>query len=208
MLTEGLFADPSRVRRCWWCQGHDDYVAYHDDEWGIPVDCDRRLFEKVCLEGFQSGLSWLTILRKREHFRAAFRQFDFHQVARFQSADIERLMQDAGIVRNRRKIEATIHNAARAVEMQREYGSLAVWFWRFEPDDLPPLESFEEARQRTTCPQAVELSRALKQRGWKFVGPTTAYAFMQAMGMVNDHLTGCSRYEVVENLRQAFFRPR
>lgn len=207
MPTDGLFADQSRVQRCWWCEGHNDYMDYHDHEWGIPVACDQRLFEKVCLEGFQSGLSWLTILRKREHFRTAFRQFDFHQVARFQTADIERLLQDARIVRNRRKIEATVHNAARAIEMQREFGSLAGWFWRFEPDDLPRLESFEEAKQRTTCPQAVELSKALKRRGWKFVGPTTAYAFMQAMGMVNDHLIGCSRYTVVKNLRQAFPRP-
>lgn len=203
---DGLFNDEG-VHRCWWCQGHDDYVAYHDDEWGVPVDCDRRLFEKVCLEGFQAGLSWLTILRKRAQFRAAFRQFDFHQVAQFQPADVDRLLQNSGIIRNRRKIEATIHNAAQAVELQREFGSLARWFWRFEPDDLPPLTNDAEAAARTTCAQAVKLSQALKRRGWKFVGPTTSYALMQAMGMVNDHLTGCHRYEVVENLRHAFSRP-
>lgn len=202
-----LFTDDGGVTRCFWCAGHTDYMAYHDEEWGHPVDDDRRLFEKVCLEGFQSGLSWLTILRKRDNFRAAFCDFDFARVARFGKQDRQRLLQDAGIVRHAGKIDATINNAARAVEMVAEYGSLAAWFWQHEPDAQPPLKTRADASERTTCAAARVMARQLKQRGWKFVGPTTAYAFMQAMGMVNDHLLGCDHYKVVEDLRHAFSRP-
>ncbi len=196
--------------RCWWCEGHNDYVLYHDAEWARPVDDDRRLFEKICLEGFQSGLSWLSILRKREHFRAAFHDFDFHAVAKFKSPQVTRLLKDEGIVRHRGKIEATINNAQRAIEMERDFGSLAAWFWKWEPKEhgRVPLTSKAEACQRTTCDEAIAMSKALKKLGWKFVGPTTAYAFMQAMGMVNDHLIGCSQYDTVEKLRKKFRRPK
>ena len=195
--------------RCWWCDGHDDYQQYHDQEWGTPVADDHRLFEKICLEGFQSGLSWLTILRKRENFRKAFRDFDFVRVARFSERDIVRLLNDSGIVRHRAKIEATINNAARAVELVNEFGSLAAWFWQFEPSkrDENPLTSKSQACRMTTCAEATELSKQLRKRGWKFVGPTTAYAFMQAMGMVNDHLEGCEFRRSVTAARRKFKRP-
>jgi DNA-3-methyladenine glycosylase I len=174
------------IVRCAWGDSTPDYRVYHDDEWGRPVADDTRLFEKLCLEGFQSGLSWLTILRKREAFRAAFAGFDFHQVARFTDDDVERLLQDAGIVRHRGKIEATINNAQRAVELTEEQ-SLAHFVWGY--DDPKPL------------------ARDLKKRGWRFVGPTTVYAFMQAMGLVNDHLPGCDAREPCERERAAFVRP-
>jgi len=207
--NSGLISVPDNVVRCWWCHGHDDYRQYHDQEWGHPVVDDRRLFEKLCLEGFQSGLSWLTILRKRENFRTAFCDFDFSQVARFQQRDVEKLLKNAGIVRHRGKIEATINNAIQAVKMSAEFGSLAAWFWQYEPDaqDHPPISSKQDASTRTTCVTAIAMSKALKKRGWKFVGPTTAYAFMQAMGMVNDHLTGCTQFAVVEKLRKNLERP-
>lgn len=206
----GIFHLDDSKARCWWCEGHDDYVWYHDDEWARPVDDDRRLFEKICLEGFQSGLSWLTILRKRENFRAAFQDFDFHAVAKFKAPQVTKLLKDEGIVRHRGKIEATINNAQRAVEMEREFGSLAAWFWQWEPagQGRMPLTSKTDAKQRTTCDEAIAMSKAMKKLGWKFVGPTTAYAFMQAMGMVNDHLVGCSQYEAVEELRRKFRRPK
>ena len=204
----GLFTGEDSKERCWWCQGHDDYQLYHDTEWGHPTVDDNRLFEKICLEGFQSGLSWLTILRKRDNFRKAFVDFDFRQVAKFTSRKVEQLLQNKGIVRHRGKIEATINNAARAVEMAAESGSLAAWFWQHEPrQGRGPLKSKQDACFRTTCDEAVQLSKALKKRGWKFVGPTTVYAFMQAMGLVNDHLQGCARYEHVEKLRTDFQRP-
>ncbi|MBI4890783.1 MAG: DNA-3-methyladenine glycosylase I [Acidobacteria bacterium] len=168
-LTPG----PDGQLRCAWCTSAPDYLAYHDEEWGKPVHDDVRLFEKICLEGFQSGLSWLTILRKREGFRRAFAGFDFHQVARYTEADVERLLQDASIIRHGGKIRSTIHNAARAIELQAEAGSLDAYFWSFQ--------------SRT----AEELARDLKRRGWTFVGPTTVYAFMQAMGLVTDHEPGC-----------------
>ncbi len=243
--SAGIFHHIDGQHRCWWCQGHDDYVLYHDDEWAQPVDDDRRLFEKICLEGFQSGLSWLTILRKRDNFRKAFRDFDFHAVAKFKDAHVTKLLTNEGIVRHRGKIEATINNARRAIEMEREFGSLAAWFWQHEPTTAwppadssssseegkplssvagdtrartkqkqtakqgrAPLKSKAEACQRTTCDEAITMSKELKKRGWKFVGPTTAYAFMQAMGMVNDHLVGCCQYEKVEQLRRKFRRPR
>jgi DNA-3-methyladenine glycosylase I len=196
--------------RCWWCRGHDDYQRYHDEEWGWPVSDDRRLFEKVCLEGFQSGLSWLTILRKRDNFRKAFCDFDFRQVAQFTDRHRDRLLKDAGIVRHRGKIEATINNAARAVEMAEEFGSLAAWFWQFEPGEESgqPLTTKQEACGKSTCAEATNLAAALKKRGWKFFGPTTAYAFMQAMGMVNDHLGGCHCHAKVQAARKLFVRPK
>jgi DNA-3-methyladenine glycosylase I len=174
------------IVRCAWGDSTPDYRVYHDDEWGRPVSDDTRLFEKLCLEGFQSGLSWLTILRKREAFRAAFAGFDFHRVARFTEDDVERLLQDAGIVRHRGKIEATINNAQRAVELTEEQ-SLAHFVWSYDDPKL--------------------LARDLKKRGWRFVGPTTVYAFMQAMGLVNDHLPGCDAREPCERERAAFVRP-
>lgn len=185
--------DNTSPRRCPWSEGSALYMQYHDREWGFPVTHDQRLFEKICLEGFQSGLSWITILRKREAFRAAFTGFDFHRVARFKEADVQRLLQDDGIVRHRGKIEATINNAARAIEMEREFGTLAAYFWRFEPDarTRPKKPTQDWLRAQTTSPEATALSKDLKKRGWKFVGPTTMYAFMQAMGMVNDHQHDC-----------------
>ncbi|WP_157265331.1 DNA-3-methyladenine glycosylase I [Azohydromonas aeria] len=198
-----LFTAPDGRPRCFWCAATPEYLRYHDEEWGFPVAEDRRLFEKICLEGFQSGLSWRTILAKRENFRAAFRNFDFNVVAEFGSEDVERLLLDAGIVRHRGKIEAAIHNAGRARELVREAGSLAAFFWRFEPAP----EAAAEPQTVSTSPESVALSKALKQRGWKFVGPTTVYAFMQAMGLVNDHAAGCAARAEVEQVRQAFQRP-
>lgn len=178
-------------RRCFWGASTVDYREYHDQEWGHPVHDDRRLFEKICLEGFQSGLSWLTILRKRDSFRRAFADFDFPLVAQFGAEDVERLLGDAGIVRHRKKIESTINNAARAVELVAEFGSLSDFFWSFVP---PPSER-PDHRTRATLPSqtptSLRLSKELKKRGWTFVGPTTAYAFMQAMGLVNDHMEEC-----------------
>ncbi|MEO5961895.1 MAG: DNA-3-methyladenine glycosylase I [Thermomonas sp.] len=181
------------IRRCFWTDGSEIYDAYHDKEWGRPVTDDIRLFEKISLEGFQAGLSWLIILRKREHFRAAFDGFDFHKVAGYTANDVERLLLDAGIVRHRGKIEAVIHNASRAIELQRKFGSLARYFWQFEVDTRkrPKKLTVELLRTFTTSPESIALSRDLKQRGWKFVGPTTMYAFMQAMGLVNDHQHDC-----------------
>ncbi|MBP7243178.1 DNA-3-methyladenine glycosylase I [Amaricoccus sp.] len=190
------------VARCHWAGAEAEFPAYHDTEWGFPVTDDRRLFEKICLEGFQSGLSWRTILVKRENFRAAFAGFDFDSVARFGPADVERLLGDAGIVRHRGKIEATINNARRAVEMREREGSLAAFFWRYE---AAPPGSGEELR--ATSPESVALSKELKKRGWKFVGPTTAYAFMQAMGLVNDHDPGCFAHARVAAARRAFTPP-
>ena len=177
--------------RCFWCGTDELYVRYHDREWGRPVHDDTRLFEKVCLEGFQSGLSWYTILKRREGFRAAFQQFDPHVVASYTDADVERLLQDDGIIRHRGKIEATINNAQRALELVAEFGSLDSYFWQFVP---PASERPAELTRGTipaSTPTSTRLSKDLKRRGWKFVGPTTCYAFMQAMGLVNDHMTGC-----------------
>jgi DNA-3-methyladenine glycosylase I len=194
--------DDNDVTRCWWCGEHTDYVAYHDDEWGRPVGDDVRLFEKICLEGFQSGLSWLTILRKRDNFRRAFRDFDFHAVARFNKSSVARLLKDAGIVRHRGKIESTINNARRAIELVEEAGSLAAFLWQFEPDTVT---TFDACRSETA--ESKHLSKELKKRGWSFVGPTTAYAFMQSVGIVNDHMPGCDSYEAVESARNKFVRP-
>jgi DNA-3-methyladenine glycosylase I len=187
----------------------DDYLAYHDHEWGMPVSEDRRLFEKVSLEGFQSGLSWLTILRKREAFRAAFAGFDAEQVARFGQKEVIQLLGNAGIVRHRGKIEAVIHNASRACELIEQCGSLAAYFWRFEPDASERPRRFDEITLRAmpTTPSSTALSKDLKARGWKFVGPTTMYALMQAMGLVNDHEDRCAARATVEAARTRFRRP-
>ncbi len=192
-------------KRCFWVDGSEIYDAYHDHEWGRPVTDDIRLFEKISLEGFQAGLSWITILRKRDNFRAAFDGFDFHKVARYGVKDVERLLADAGIVRHRGKIEAAIHNASRAIDLRREFGSLATYFWRFEVDTSkrPKNPDVDFLRSFTTTPEAIALSKDLKKRGWKFVGPTTMYAFMQAMGLVNDHQHECHVRKVATAQRKS-----
>ena len=197
------------IARCWWCAGDPLYESYHDDEWGRPVKDDVRLFEKLSLEGFQSGLSWLTILRKRENFRRAFKSFDIEAIARFTDRSVARLMSDAGIVRNRAKIEATINNARRCIELREEFGSLAAFVWRYEPDpsSRPKKLDWATLTQDTTSDEAKALSKDLRKRGWAFVGPTTAYAFMQAMGLVNDHLSACDFRAKVEKDRAKFKRP-
>lgn len=189
--------------RCAWCDSAPEFNAYHDTEWGFPVTDDRRLFEKICLEGFQSGLSWRTILTKRENFRAAFDDFDFYKVATFNEKDVERLLQNAGIIRHRGKIEATINNAKRACEMIDREGSLAAYFWRFEPDanEVPMPQTM------STSPTSIAVSKDLKKRGWKFVGPTTVFAFMQAMGLINDHAKGCFLRPEIDEMRRSFIRP-
>ena len=203
MREDWLFLAPDGQPRCWWCAADPVYVDYHDHEWGFPVTDDRRLYEKICLEGFQSGLSWLTILRKRPHFRTAFANFEFERVARFGEADVDRLLADAGIVRHRGKIEATINNAVRAVELAGEFGSLSRYFWQYAPAPASRPKRFTQAElaKITTCPEAVAMSKDLKRRGWKFVGPTTIYAFMQAMGLVNDHLEACTIRAAAEKAR-------
>lgn len=195
-------AYPDGQPRCHWCAATPQYTAYHDTEWGYPVADDVRLFEKLCLESFQSGLSWRTILEKRENFRHAFCGFDFHQMARFDEADTARLLNNPGIVRHRGKIEAVIHNARRAVELIEQEGSLAAFIWRFEPPTPPPPQI------RAQSPESQALAQALKQRGWKFLGPTTVYAFMQAMGLVNDHAPGCALRAKAEQARRIFKIPQ
>ncbi len=197
------------VARCGWPGHQVDYCAYHDHEWGRPVADDHRLFEKICLEGFQSGLSWLTILRKRENFRRAFSDFDYERVARFNERSVARLLGDAGIVRHRGKIESAIGNAKRACALVDEFGSLGAYFWRFEPDPASRPQQITPAalRELTESPESLALSRDLRKRGWSFVGPTTLYAFMQAMGMVNDHVEGCAFRTPVEVERRRFRRP-
>ncbi len=196
--------------RCFWVPGGDPlYAAYHDREWGFPVADDRRLFEKISLEAFQSGLSWRTILGKRDGFRRAFADFDFERVARFDDADVRRLLEDASIVRHRGKIEATIHNAARACEVVEAEGSLAALVWRFEPDPASRPDPLDEAAVRSlgSTPESKALAKELKRRGWRYVGPTTAYAFMQAMGLVNDHHVGCATRAMAQESRDGFRRP-
>ena len=190
MSAERLRVGADGVTRCWWCGDDPLYVEYHDGEWGHPVTDDTRLFEKLCLEGFQPGLAWITILRKREGFRAAFRGFDHEVVAGFGPADVERLVADAAIVRHRGKIESTINNARRMPAIVDEFGSLYEYVAQFRPDSPQPTLHSD---LRATCPESVALSKDLKRRGWSFVGPTTVYAFMQAMGLVNDHIVGCER---------------
>ena len=205
MMSEGLVRDAEGVSRCWWAAaGGTDAVllrAYHDEEWGMPVTDDARLFEKLTLEGFQSGLSWLTILRKREAFRRAFAGFDFRRVARFGQADVDRLLADASIVRHRGKIESAINNARRAEDLVEEAGSLAAFVWRFEPVPATPSADVSQTDESRA------LAKELKRRGWTFVGPTTVYAFMQAMGLVDDHLEGCAARPRVEAARASLARP-
>ena len=206
---DGLRTGEDGRRRCFWDGGDPLMVVYHDVEWGRPIADDHRLFETLCLEGFQSGLSWRTILRKREHFREAFAGFDVNRVARFTGRHVTRLLKNAGIVRHRGKIESTINNAKRARELREEYGSLAAYFWSFEPTrssrpariDLPTLMTLSKT------PESTALSKDLRKRGWSFVGPTTVYAFMQAVGLVNDHIEGCAFRTAVERERRAFRRP-
>ena len=190
---DGLFAGSDGTLRCAWCKATPAYQRYHDQEWGFPVTDDCRLFEKLCLEGFQAGLSWLTILNKREAFRRAFAEFDVQRVARFDESDVARLLNDAGIVRHRGKIESTINNARRLLTLNAEFGSLASYVWRFEPEPAtrPALVTLSALKALTASPESAALAKDLKKRGWTFVGPTTVYAFMQAMGLVNDHLHGC-----------------
>jgi DNA-3-methyladenine glycosylase I len=207
---EGLNTWDDSTTRCWWAGPDQIYLDYHDKEWGRPVADDRRLFEKLCLEGFQSGLSWITILKKRANFRAAFANFDIETVANFGDTDIERLVQDAGIVRHRGKIASVINNAKRAREMRDQVGSLAAFVWHYEPDPASRPAVLDKAALsslgKTT--ESTALSKELRKRGWSFVGPTTVYAFMQSMGLVNDHIEGCDCRAACEAERTAFVRPR
>jgi DNA-3-methyladenine glycosylase I len=204
---DGVVTGDDGVARCWWGDSTPEYRAYHDREWGFPVSDDIRLFEKLSLEGFQAGLSWLTILRKREAFRAAFDGFDFERVARFGQRDVKRLLGDASIVRPPGKIEAVINNAQKTVELVRQEGSLAAFVWRFEPEPRDGLLDQAALRELPHTAESKALARELKQRGWRFVGPTTVYAFMQAMGLVNDHLAGCDAGVAVQRARASFERP-
>ena len=206
-MSDGVVRGDDGVARCAWGDSTPDYRVYHDTEWGFPVADDVLLFEKICLEAFQSGLSWLTILRKRESFRRAFAGFDFERVARFGARDIKRLMNDSSIVRNRLKIEAAVNNARRAVELVDAEGSLGAYVWQFEPPGRDrPLDHAALAKLSLT-PESTALAKDLKRRGWRFVGPTTVYAFMQAMGLVNDHLGGCDSHAAVAKARANFKRP-
>jgi DNA-3-methyladenine glycosylase I len=209
-LPRGVSRGEDGVARCFWGASDPLYRRYHDREWGYPVRHDRRLFEKICLEGFQSGLSWLTILRKREAFRRAFEGFEVETMARFDRRRVEALLRDAGIVRHRGKIESTINNARRALELRREFGSLARYFWRWRPDGAarPARLTWAALRKLSQTPESAAMSRDLKARGWTFVGPTTSYAFMQAMGLVNDHLEGCEARARVEEAAARFRIPR
>jgi DNA-3-methyladenine glycosylase I len=209
MSETGIIIGDDGKHRCHWHANLPDYMRYHDEEWGRPVTDDVRLFEKICLEGFQAGLSWLTILRKRESFRAAFAGFDFEKVALFDDADVERCLADSGIVRHRGKIVSTVNNARRAIELRQEFGSLARYFWSFEPghNERPSVVVRAAIMANPTTPTSVLISKNLKKRGWTFVGPTTVYAFMQAMGLVNDHFEGCFCRSQVEAMRDALVRP-
>ena len=202
-------SDQNNSQRCFWATDDALYLHYHDTEWGMPVSDDNQLFEKICLEGFQAGLSWLTILKKRENFRKAFKNFEIAKVARMGESDITRLLQDAGIIRHRGKIASTINNAKRALELIEERGSLASYFWSYEPatEARPETVTHGWLMQQATSPESLALSKDLKKRGWSFVGPTTAYAFMQAMGLVNDHVEECFCRAGVENERSKFVRP-
>ena len=197
-----IYTGPDGKPRCGWCAATPEYVHYHDNEWGFPVDDDLRLFEKICLEGFQSGLSWRTILAKRENFRAAFHGFDYERIARYTERDVQRLLKDAGIIRHRGKIEATINNARRALELVEREGSLAAFVWRFQP--AKPLAKPQVV---STSPESVAMSKTLKKLGWRFVGPTTVYAFMQAMGLVNDHAEDCAFRAKAQGERKKFKLP-
>lgn len=206
-MDDGLITGADGLQRCFWPGTDPLYLAYHDREWGRPVSDDRRLFEKLCLEGFQSGLSWLTILRKRDNFRKAFAGFDIATVAGFTDADVERLVVDAGIIRHRGKIVSVINNARRAMELADEAGSLAAFIWRFEPEPSGRPARIVPGAIPAKTDESTRLSKELRKRGWSFVGPTTVYAFMQAMGLVNDHYEGCAVRDEVEAERSAFVRP-
>ena len=208
-LSEGLSAGADGRIRCSWTSDKLDYQKYHDEEWGRPISDDNILFEKICLEGFQSGLSWLTILRKRENFRDAFANFDYEKIAEFGSDDVERLVRNKGIVRHRGKIQSTISNARRAIVLAKEYGTLAAFFWQYEPEpgSRPKRLDYSTVRALRNTAESYNLSIDLKKRGWSFIGPTTAYAFMQAMGLVNDHIEGCEFRDQVEESRRNFIRP-
>jgi DNA-3-methyladenine glycosylase I len=210
MAARSVVVGEDGVARCWWGARDPAYVPYHDREWGLPVADDRRLFEKICLEGFQAGLSWLTILRKRENFRRAFAGFDMAKVARFDGRRVARLLADPGIVRHRGKIESAIHNARRALELVDEAGSLAAFVWRFEPAPASrPRRMTRAALVRLTeTAESRALSRELRRRGFRFVGPTTLYAFMQSVGIVNDHLEGCAARPRAASARARFTPPR
>ncbi len=184
-----LVKGPDGVKRCWWCVGDPIYQSYHDTEWGFPCTDDRGLFESICLDGFQAGLSWITILRRREHFRSAFCGFEIERVARLNRRSVERLLRNDGIIRHRGKIESTINNARRALELIDECGSLAGYIWKYEPKTQ--REHVTRRSIPVHTPESVAMSKDLKRRGWTFVGPTILYAMMQAVGVVNDHLTGC-----------------
>lgn len=208
-IAPGLRLGSDGNARCFWAGSDPNYIDYHDLEWGVPTVDDQTLFEKICLEGFQSGLSWLTILRKRDNFREAFDRFDFERVAEFTDTDVERLLGNPGIVRHRGKIRSTINNARRARELAGETGSLARYFWSWEPspESRPPCLDYATLLSLTKTPESTAMSKDLKRRGWTFVGPTTAYAFMQAMGLVNDHIEGCFARPRIERLRATFKRP-
>ena len=209
MTDKHLHTAEDGITRCSWAKDHLDYRNYHDVEWGRPVSNDFQLFEKICLEGFQSGLSWLTILRKRENFRQAFANFDFNKIADYNEDNVSQLLQNSGIIRHRGKIEATINNAQRALELVEEFGSLAAYIWGWEPASREShIGKGEYSHPIPSITRTSELlSKDLKNRGWKFFGPTTAYAFMQAMGLVNDHMEGCAFRKIVENLRNEFEAP-
>jgi DNA-3-methyladenine glycosylase I len=200
---EATIMGPDGRPRCRWCAAAPEFLHYHDNEWGFPVTDDRRLFEKLCLESFQSGLSWRTILAKRENFRAAFENFEYRRVARFGERDIQRLLGNPGIVRHRGKIEAVIHNARMAETLVQREGSLTSFLWRYEPAP----DQLAEPQTASTSPAAETLSKDLKKLGWKFVGPTTVYAFMQAMGLINDHARGCVVRPLADQARRAMAAP-
>ena len=208
-LETGLIQAEDGVQRCWWHGNDPEYLKYHDEEWGPPVKDDRRLFEKISLEGFQAGLSWLTILRKRNHFRQAFDNFEYQKIAVYGDDKIAALMLDAGIVRHRGKIEAVINNAQQMTDILKEFDSFSAYIWQFETPEKerPPLCDFQTLKEITMNAQSIALSKDLKKRGWKFVGSTTCYAFMQSMGMVNDHVVGCASRRNIEHLRMNFKRP-
>lgn len=195
-----------KKNRCWWCGDDPLYVEYHDTEWGRATKDDRYLFEKICLEGFQAGLSWITVLRKRERFRTVFNNFDIQKLSRFTEKDVLRLLKDEGIIRHRGKIESVINNAARAIEMKKEYGSLAAYFWGWVPDEQERPKTFDEKTVKSTAQTDTSkaISKDLKKRGWSFVGPTTIYSFMQAIGMVNDHVEDCFCRKEAEKIRKSF----
>lgn len=206
---DGLLIDAGGTARCWWCGDRDDYVRYHDEEWGRPVSDERHLFEKLCLEAFQAGLSWYTILRRRDGFRAAFEQFEPERVARFGPGDVERLLGDERIIRHRGKIEAVVHNAGLLPVVRERHGSLAELVWSLEPDqqERGTDHAAPAVRERTESEASRKLSRTLRDLGWKFLGPTTAYAFLQSMGVVNDHVEGCAFRQPCEKDRASFPRP-